>query len=520
MSLNSQPSQSNQQPDPILSSAARTSFAHALLPGPAAGIDNDVLFTCAYDIPRGKESMPLMSILEPLYRLVFRPWAPEPFETLTLPQILYRCVGSVREPARRIRLVLPHDDSARTTFDRLLRELARQARANLGAALLPIPISVSRLLEHVDELQRRAKEIQDASTEAGPLILDACRWILMIAARIQATPEVVADLCDALREGNAWLLFEDDADPGASFRSVQKLLDLVLGDGELSHLPVLLVTSCKDHMIVKDMKPFTLMKHAAAAATPTPSVSITLAQADWLRKLSVGGTPPLRLQLIGVLTTMPIVLYIIYLFYNKLILDANSGYWWWIVGAGVFVAFHFFPLAVFLGCLAYGSEEVRRSVRDILAIFIPAILFSMLLYLPTQVSPGLWRTACIIGAGLIPSFFWGYSLIAVLSLLSNVMWLYHSDRLLRSLDIANWQQLTQYLQVNLYPASHDIALPIGPSTAPILPLLVSDSTKEVIPMLLETFPDLVSTVRQTIVNGLKKEGYKLDYTVSALLLSA
>lgn len=182
-----------------------------------------MLLSHPYQPPRGKEGAPLAALA------IWFPIASWPRETLSLPQVVYRTLASVREPFRRTKILLADAERVRSTYTHLLASSVRWAEANLGASLIPVALSLERLAGNASILETLARRLKEARKQEGASsesLLDACREILRLGLTLPAAD--ATELAIALSAGNAWILLEDDREMETELKPVQRAFDAVL----------------------------------------------------------------------------------------------------------------------------------------------------------------------------------------------------------------------------------------------------------------------------------------------------
>lgn len=502
----------------------------ALIPLSASAAEDEALFRHGYQHPRGEEVRPLAAMP------IWFPVASYPVETMTLPQILYRTLASTRVPFRRTRLVLASEGAVPATFASLLRGLATRARSQFGAGLLPVPLSVARLLGQADELAARAEAVTRARTETGlcggpspdALVLEGWRRVLEIGSPVPLPDGVAGELVDSLRWGNAWVLVEDDSAKGADLGPPRRLFDLLLGDGGLTQVALLQVTGRKENRVLSDMQTF----DENPPSPPPPDLSLALPDPKEVARVArAAGDPsadvsPTASQVLAVAAA--VVIGLVWMGYDRVWCEKEERSRWWVAGAllaalavgGVPLSY---PWSVgYRWGLSRGSEELRRAAVG--AIASPAsfvTLFSGLtLCLPALAPAGFWRDLFVPLACLPPAFLWGVAWLQTLMIAAKVGWLRRSRKILRSLDEEGWRRLAGRFRVELHVARRGAVLQVGDPAAPRLPLLVSFEASPAIPRLLEAFPSLAPLVREAALQSLRKGADGGDVAVASLLIVA
>lgn len=504
------------------------------------------LYTHLYQAPRGQEGSPLMALP------IWSPVATYPEENLTLPQIVYRTLASVREPFRRTILVVHDPQVAEATYTALLQQLIRQARLHIGAGPLPVALSVRRLLQDRAGLDVLADTIIKVTTEVSldgtvplpTLLTHACRRLVEVGLPVEPPvgDEQADELTEALEAGNAWILLMDDMDGKEDLTLLRRLMDLVFGQAGLSHVALLEITPHEGHNALSDMQSYRLLgaeesgpratgstalpsllpfyreeallaDHGPGSATsPLPSG----AMAKLLRVAAGVGTPPMKRSLTAITALGSVVLMFVVLKYDAITQTTIVSV---LVALGLMSM-----LSMFLGYrwgLGYGSEEVRRAAVDSIGITVPLCLTGPLLLLPRGMGPGVLKGVCVALAGMAPSWLLAAFAMTLIVLLADIAWLILSSRQIRTLDHDGWVELCRHFRVQLHVARHGLRLILpGTGALDVLPLLLSFRTSWVMPMLLELSPELETDVRRLIIEGLRKKEGSRDYSTSSLLLSA
>lgn len=478
------------------------------------------LFSHYYEPPRGKEGSPLGAFP------IWFPVADPATETMTLKQVIYRTLGSVREPFRRTLIRAGDKDEAADLFTLLLDRAVAWSSGSFAATVLPIALSTSRMSERkadIAALADRTRAARAASPQTGASdrgdLLSACRTLLMWGAGV--SEEQADQLTAALAAGNAWLLVEADTDEDDA--AVRKLCDLVFGEAGLSHVAVISVASGGGGKVLSDMQAFSRLAPARTRPCPGKEKVPGRIAAALCRLCASMGTPPAMVTavLTAVLATGMVAVSVMR--YEAILPivsapadAAPSGYRWWLVAAGSVLVGVPFVTAYAVG-LFMGSEELRRSSVEAVQTSLFGGMVSLLLLLPKSMSAGLLKSVvvgllAIPGAALI-----SVSILAFVSLLANLCWLSLSRRALGGLDRRSIAAAAEQFRVELHIAAHGttIVLP-GPAGArPTAPLLVCAIDADSLARVLLAFPRLSGAYVEMLMRGLKGE-----YSASSLIFLA
>ncbi len=508
-------------------------FSHASL--------DEQLYSHYYVPPRGKEGAPLAML--PIWFPVAKP----PFETMTLSQIIYRSLASVREPFRRTKLTLPDPKTAKSAYTNLLEWALGWANSSPGASLIPVILSLKRLVEQTSNIQGiyvQLKQTQDKtdidSQEHSTLsVFSACQKIIQWGS--MAPIPNLPDVMTAISAGNAWLLIEDDRQSNSSLKTINKTLDLVFGHKEFSHVAIIVVTDFKKNCrILSDIQTFRLAepdyhkppeKNQSKKNFSIPDKKVAL----FCRIFSYLGSPSIKVSgLITVAVGLLILIFTITNYESMALLTSKEQVipldsldmvkpLKTIGVSGISVLF-IIPFVVgYIWGLAYGSEEVRRSSVDTMIVPLLAVVTFFLILLPKSMSPGILKTILVIITALPFSLLLALTLLAFISMWGNVIWLILSLRITRNLDKQDLVKFCDSYSVALH-ISHQavpVALPCKAGHKETFPLLICFKTGRIIPLVLDTFPVLIEHFRELIFQGLKKEKddwLHSSYSSSSLLL--
>lgn len=494
----------------------------ALLPrgGPAA--DDDILFGHPYEPPRGKEGAPLAAVG------VNFPIAEDLVETMTLPQIVYRTLASVREPFRRTGLVFLDAASGRAAFAGLLRGLAVQARNHFGAGLLPIPLSLNKLAGHREEITRHADALAAARSRAelsggaspDDLTLRACVRLLEIGANVPLQPGMAGELTDTLRWGNAWLLIEDDSAGEIDAAAARRLFDLVFGEAGLSHVAILQTTGYEKHLCLSDIRKYTQSPPPAPPPARTPFVFPSPRWFAGVRRLAGLDLSTERLAMLAIPVTAVFLMLVLIGSGPAFDQPKNSTSPWAVALIAFVLLYPLVPMCA--GLLAGGplTEGVRGKMMFALVISGMIIFSTFLLCVPGSMQPGWGRVAATAGMGLPFSFLAGLGLVGSFATACEALWQRRSNLLLRSLGPADWEALRSRHAIELHLGQRGSVMRLA-GAGPELPLLVSSEAAGVLADLLEVNPSLSLDVRRLAVECLRRDkSGGCRYPVSSLLIKA
>lgn len=502
--------------------AAAPVVAPALSAITVSGLDSaaiqGALFSHYYQPPRGKEGAPLMALP------IWFPVAAPPLETLTLEQVLYRSLGSVREPFRRSRILLPDAARVRAMYTEILAWAVDWGESSLGASLIPVPLSLARLAGHAAELdalaQRLARERAALQAGGGPARSSGCREILELGL----SAGHLGDLTAALEAGNAWLLLEDDRDGDSDLKAVRKALDAVFGTAGLSHAAVVLLTARRDCNVLADMQTF-----SEPAEAPRPRKAerrkggAGAFAAAVFRTLSRLGSPAARPFLLAASFLGLCLLALVLLRYEEM-LSLRS---WFskthpLRAVLLYLGLLSPMIAGYVWGLGWGSEEVRRS--SVVEMFLTLFAFGsvFLVPLPRGMEPGLLKSVCIALASLPAAVLISFSILGAVSLIANVLWLILSVRLCRRLGAEGLADLRQRCRTVLHVAhfSAELPLPHGWSAGIRLPLLVGFRNREILAGLVPLFPSLAPRLRAMVLTGIRKDSGLYSLAAASLVLEA
>lgn len=491
----------------------------------------NVLLTKRYEAPRGKEGAPLAAM--PLWFPVAQP----PMETMTLPQVVYRCLASVREPFRRTQVLLPHEDQVRDTYTELLDWSVRWAASSLGASLVPVALSLRKLAAGQPLLASRAAELRRSRANAGGSAADltraACEELIELGSTVE--PVNVAALATAVEAGNAWLLIEDDREERGDLKPLRKAFDLIFGTAGLSHAALLVVSADEKCRVLSDIQVFrTEASSRPRRPEPGSTASPGRLTAALCRLTARLGSPSMRATVWAATAVAVVVLVSLVAAYEKLMhvaslagdADAPKVIQIQIV-LGIAALFGWvmlpFTLAYKWG-LAHGSEEVRKAAVHTLIIEMVAMLLLLLALLPKAMAPGMGKSILVTLAALPGSLALSLAVLTWVGLLADVAWLLLSERVSRradAKDLAAWAERYRVV-LHVGSAGATVALPARPGSRQ-LPLLVAFRSQDLIRSALAAFPALGETLRQATVLGLrgeKVESNPFSYSSSSLLLEA
>jgi hypothetical protein len=482
----------------------------------------EMLFTHRYEPPRGKEGAPLAKMP------IWSPVAAPPTETLTLPQVIYRSLASVREPFRRTRLSFSDPDLARRTYTELLDWAVRWARSSFGASLVPVALSLRRLVENGSRLEELCLRLVQARMAAAGTEGSGCREIIEwgTAAR---TPAAAAELAVAVEAGNAWILLEDDREEESDLKAVRRVLDLVFGEAGISHAAVLVVSAARRCDVLSDVQSFHVdQPQAEAAAGGARRYVPSRFTAGLCRLAAFWVNPPLKLGLaVGGLAGLALLLSVVFR-YDELVHRLGSA------AAAPMAAkpwFLLIPLllpflAMFIGYkwgLFWGSEAVRAAAVEVAISSLVALLLLLLLRLPKSMDPGPWKTLWVSLAALPGMALLGLTVVQLTALVASVIWLRASVRVFRRsgpMDLARW--CTRYQPVlHVAHRGATISFSVDGEEVRQLPLLVSFRNAGLIARFLADFPYSLDVFRAMVLNGLEgSKQYEFGYSVSSLILES
>jgi hypothetical protein len=502
-------------------------------------IENDLfdsqVFSHHYQAPRGKEGAPLAAF--PLWF----PVAASAEENMTLSQIIYRSLASVREPFRRTLIILPNLEDVRHIYTELLAWALDWAQSSFGASLIPIPISLKLLAEEPDKLKSMVERIKEESKvvaleqgeDRAQLYHRYCAQLIELGASVPA-PQA-EDLTTAIEAGNAWLIIEDDCSPGADLKAVKQMFELVFNEAALSHVAIFIVTANKSSQLLTDLQTFhhfhpqetTPDEKSQGNAVSTLAAAICRITAFW-------GSLPLKTAMILTAILAALILYIVVVDYqlitqpiseflannpnqsNPKLIPAAQPFSILVLSLGLGLPFLGLIVGYVWG-LAGGSEEVRRSSVEMLGTAFFADFVFLLALLPQGMTPGFVKSLLVGIAALPGAFLFSMALLMTTSLFANVTWHILSVRITRKLSPDRLSKTSIQYSVILHIARHgsEIPLPNNLANKPTLPLLISFKSIALIPLSLTTHPLIVASLPRHIFQGLKEE-----FAVASLLLEA
>jgi hypothetical protein len=492
----------------------------------------DLLLAHRYEAPRGKEGAPLAAW--PLWFPVAQP----PMETMTLPQVVYRSLASVREPFRRTQILVADREKARATFTDLLDWAVGWASSSLGASLIPVALSLERLAADPARLAELSGELVRARSGAGGVSAvkagrRACRDLI-----VWGSPDKPSDpeaLTLALEGGNAWLLIEDDRKAKTDLKPVRRALDLVFGVAGLSHAAIVVVTPDKRCRVLSDVQTFGVEEPRKAKPNERrPRGAPRRFVAAVLRMAAACGSPSKRASLwIGGLLGLALLVALVSQYETLVQLWAAAqksppG----MNPARVRILPLFAPFALpvfgmFAGYkwgLFWGSEEVRQASVHTLISGMFAGLLLLLALLPKSMTPGVGKTVLVTLAALPGTVVLALALLTCLGLAADVVWLIVSRRLGRRLNsetLASWAERYRVV-LHLGSAGATVTLP-SRAGSPELPLLVAFRSASIVPAALAAFPAFGDALRRVVVRGLEAgdpETNPFSYSSSSLLIEA
>jgi hypothetical protein len=471
-------------------------------------------FSHCYEFPRGDEATPLAAWP------VWSPVCPPPLETMTLAQVLYRTLASVRTPFRRSRLVLPDYAIVRNVYDEVLAWALDWARSGLGASPLPIALSLGRFCENA----RAVREVLEQLREPGPAPAPGAPPPPRLLAAVErlilcGSQEAVAgadELARALAAGNAWLVVEDDCDDRPALKEVRECFDLLLGPDHLGQAAALIVTNTEEASLLSDLQTFSLLlsrpdepDEDAADAVPGRAVAAVC------RAAALCGSPPLKLALPLSAVAAAVVLFFLLANYRDVTSAHDLLEPWWLrlaslLGLG----------AIALGFVGArrGCEEVREMAVDVAIVAILAGLALSLTFLVSLLGPGAFKTGCLVvlalpGAGLL-----GLAVVAAVGLLADILWLCLSERALAGLSPLGLAKACRAYRVVIHVARHGVRLRLPGADGPELPLLLSGLVPFVAGAL-AAFPRLLPELRANLLEWIReKTDGRCDYPAAFLLL--
>jgi hypothetical protein len=194
----------------------------------------------------------------------------------------------------------------------------------------------------------------------------------------------------------------------------------------------------------------------------------------------------------------------------------RPGHPGWVGLAGIAIVGFPFVTAYAVG-LFQKSEEVRRSSVEAVQASLLAGVASLLLYIPRSMQAGPLKSLAVGALGIPSAALAGLTVVALVSLVGDLVWLALSTRTVRRLDSQALRALAERFRVELHIAAHGsiITLPGPDGAKPVLPLLVSGRHAAVLARALVAFPRLSNVYIETVLEGLKG-----PYAISSLLLSA
>ena len=479
----------------------------------------EVLFSHRYEPPRGKEGAPLAA-----WPLWF-PVAAGPTETMTLPQIIYRSLASVREPFRRTRLSFSDPALAQQTYTELLDWAVSWARSSFGASVIPIALSLRRLADSGSRLEELCVRLVHERMAGAADTRAGCQEIIECGS-VSATAGF-GELAAAVEAGNAWILLEDDREGDIDLKTVKRALDLVFGPAGLSHAAILVVTAAKKCDVLSDVQSFRPERRQEHSPKDTGSYVPGRFMAAFCRVAASWGSPSMKASLLGTGAVALLLLILVVLRYDAIVpaslaRDAVRTHHPWILLIPLLLPFAALVIGYKWG-LFYGSEEVRLAAVESTVSTLPACLLLLLLALPKHLAPGPWRMVCVLLAGLPGIALFSLSLGMLTGLMANVLWLKASvriDRRSRAADLSRW---TERYRVVLHVARHGtaISLPAERQSSPELPLLVSFRNIGLLSRFLTAFPDRAQEFRKAILHGLQPpEPESAGYSASSLILES
>lgn len=498
---------------------ATPAFSAVPVSDQADGELQELLFEHPYEAPRGRASAPLA--VWPIWFPVVVP----PMETLTLDQVLYRSLASVREPFRRTRLLLASGDRVRPLYTALLEWAVRWAESNLGASLVPVALSLSRLAAKRRALELLIQRLPHSGASS------ALVEILELGMSVPADP--VEDLVAAILTGNAWILLEDDCDEGETdLKPVKAAFDAVFGASDLSHTAIVLVTGRERCTILSDIQTFS-EKAPEEVVEITREVPTLLRPAALLcRVLSRCGSPPMKPSVIATVILALGFLAALFLNYELVSELAHSFATQSTerVAMGKIPAFFILALIFmpFLGLIAgnvwglvYGSEEIRVQSVGLLLSSMVMLGTLLLVALPSPMNPGWLKNACILIACLPAAALLAVVTHASVSLLADILWLILSLRICRRLGASGLAAAAERYRILWHVAQFgiEVRVPYHPQAQARLPLLLCSKNTKVLAGLVNRFPALSTQFRSMIASGIRKhpeEPYSMSIASLAL----
>lgn len=485
-----------------------------------------LLFSHAYEPPRGEEGAPLLALP------IWFPIAAPPVETLALAQVIYRSLGSVRKPFRRTRLLFPDEARLRSTYTELLDWATDWAESSLGASLIPITLSLRRLAQHGSALedlaQRLARERMAAQTGAGPVPESGCPEILEMG--LPLTEASCEDLSDKVEAGNAWILLEDDRRGDEDLKRVKQALDAVFGAAGLPDVAIVVLSARQDCDVLSDVQTFTQVEpqERRAPGEPEATAALEAVARPWTvplcRFLARLGSPGGRSVLAAMAVLGLSFLALVMLRYEELRRLPSTLSWVEIVVACVlgYLGLIAPASAGFRWGMSYGSEEVRRCAVDVAFTSMFGLFSLLLLLLPKGMEPGLWKTVCVGLAALPAAILISMTLLGALAEAANIVWLILSVRISQRVGAEGLAALAERHRVVLHLAhfSAELPLPWGRSANSRLPLLVAFRNREILTGLLPFFPSLARQLRTVVLTGIRKDSERYSVAAASLVLEA
>jgi hypothetical protein len=475
-----------------------------------------LLFTHSYEGPRGRESVPVALLP------IWFPVVPPPVETLTLAQVLYRSLASVREPFRRTRLILADPERVRSLYSELLDQAVGWAESNVGASLVPIALSLSRLARNGQALGDLARRLTDE--RSAPVAGSGCREVLELGLPVPAAD--VQALAAAVETGNAWVLLEDDCAGGEELKPVKKAFHAVFGESGLAHVPIVLLTARKDCSVLSDVQTFAEKGPGPAAEAPARVSGLAAMLCRVLARL---GSPPMKPFLVAVALLGLGLLAFVLLHFEELarLSTAAAGGASGRAPAVASVPFLLLILTPILAMtagyrwgLSFGSEEIRMAAVGEVILSILAVGAAFLIPLPRSMDPGLLKTACIVLASLPAAALVSFSVLGAVALVSDIVWLILSVRISRRLGATGLAAAAERYRVVLHvaQAGAELPLPCGRGARAGLPLLLSIRNAGVLSGLLAFHPQIAPQLRSMIFTGIRKDPSPYSKSIASLAL--
>lgn len=478
------------------------------------------VFEYSYEPPRGISSMPLAML--PLWFPVQAFLEPR----MTFYQAALRTLGSYREPFRRSNFILEDQSACDDVFNELLKGMLHWAESDFGASLLPIPISIDRLLKGLAKIE---DEIDAPSTKDRSYLL--CKQIIESGTSMEDYD--VQYLLERLISGNAIFIVKDSSQESYDAETVyalERLFDSALTGDLFGHVAVFFITDDEEHKILSDSQSFyqKILDHKVSREDQHISNHKKYSFLSFVcRACALWGSLPSRIaDPLLIILTLGTLLFIT-LNYDSATeqIFAQSFNNPRIVIALIVLFCSIFYVAFFLGSSgsSRGSEEVRGTAVGSLYYCFFAGLSSFLMLIPSLITHQFIRYALIIITSIPFSFLFALSIISFSCAIADYIWFLASIHVTRRMDATELKRLSEYYLLTLHIAIYQaaITLPTKARQKMHLPLLLSLENNRVLPTALTMFPGISNSIIKIFTKGiLRSQGELISYSSSSLLVDS